>query len=157
MEHLCYDCALGETMSRIINLNNPGKVRNRNQRTIAEVLRHFAAKSELDEESKDMAALLVYALREIFASAEQTANAWEKRGYWMKADRFLRQWEWSKGSSANLEDVIRNDAWDLLPQLLSELIPRTADIRVKNITRPPSTWRGAYQRLMAEPPSELPW
>lgn len=144
-------------MSRIINLNNPGKVRNQNQRTIAELLRHFGEKTNIDVESKDMAASLVYALREINASTEQTASAWEKRGYWMKAERFLRKWSWAKELSINLEDVIRNDAWDLLPELLAQLLTYTADIQVKNMTRSKDTWQGAYKKLISEPPSELPW
>lgn len=144
-------------MSRIINLNSPAKVRNHHQRTVAEVLRHFAAKSEIDDDSKDMAALLVYALREIHASVEVTVVAWEKRDYWMKADRFMRQWEWSKEMAVNLEDVIRNDAWDLLPELLGQLVSYMTDIQVKKLTRPPETWQGAYQRLISESPSELPW
>lgn len=144
-------------MSRIVNLNNPAKIRSQNLRTIAEVLRHIASKISFDAESKDMAASLVFSLREIDASNEQTAAAWEKRGYWMKSERFLRKWTWSNEMALNLEDVIRNDAWDLLPDLLAELLSHTADIQVKNMTRSKDTWQGAYERLMAEPPSEIPW
>jgi hypothetical protein len=144
-------------MSRIVNLNSPAKVRSQNLRSIAEVLRHLADKTSFDAESKDMAASLVYFLQEINASTEQTAEAWEKRGYWMKAERFLRNWAWSIEMAANLEDVIRNDAWDLLPDLLGQLLTYTADIQVKNMTRSKDTWHGAYERLMAEPPSEIPW
>ncbi len=144
-------------MSRIVNLNSPAKVRSQNLRSIAEVLRHLADKTSFDAESKDMAASLVYFLHEINASTEQTAEAWEKRGYWMKAERFLRNWAWSIEMAANLEDVIRNDAWDLLPDLLGQLLTYTADIQVKNMTRSKDTWQGAYERLMAEPPSEIPW
>ena len=53
-------------MSRIININNPSKVRNQNQRTIAEILRRIGAKSTIDDESKDMVSTIVYLLREIF-------------------------------------------------------------------------------------------
>lgn len=144
-------------MSRIVNLNSPAKIRSQNLRSIAEMLRHFAAKKSFDAESKDMAASLVFSLQEINASTEQTANAWEKHGYWMKAERFLRKWAWSYEMAANLEDVIRNEAWDLLPELLGQLLTYTADIQVKNMTRSKDTWQGAYERLMAEPPSENPW
>ncbi len=75
----------------------------------------------------------------------------------MKAERFVRQWEWSAESSANIEDVIRNDAWDLLPELLADLFPRFADIQIKTMTRKADTWRGAYNQLMVQSPGELPW
>lgn len=144
-------------MSRVINTNVPGKVRSRNMRTIAEILRRVGAMAELDAEARDMFAALVFLLREIHASALETVEAWERRGYWMKADRFLRDWDWSAEMAANFEDVIRNDAWDLIPRLMGELVPHTADVQIKNMTRSPSAWRGAYQKLMSEPPRDLPF
>jgi hypothetical protein len=146
----------GGILSRVININSPGKLRNRNMRTVAEIMRRVGAKTTMDAETKDMTAALVFILREIHDSALVTVEAWEKRGYWMKADRFIRQWEWSEEMAANLEDVIRHEAWDLMPRLLAELIPRTADVQVKNLTRSPDIWRDAYQKLLAEPPKELP-
>lgn len=144
-------------MSQIININNPGRQRNNQRRTVAEILRRLGQKSTFDSEAKDMAAAMVFLLRDMFGSADKTANAWEKRGYWMKADRLLREWNWTGEMAANLEDVIRNDAWDLLPRLLGEMLPYTADVSVKSLTRPSSTWNGAYHKLLAEPPGDTPW
>lgn len=144
-------------MSRVINIDNPTKLRNQNRRTIAELLRRLSQKPQIDLEVKDMSATIVFGLRDISSGVEQTVLAWEKRDYWMKAERFVRQWEWTVESAANLEDVIRNDAWDLLPELLADLFPRFADIQIKSMTRKPDVWRGAYDRLMSEPPSESPW
>ncbi len=144
-------------MSRVINPNSPTKIRNQHRRTIAEILRRLSQKPEMDLEAKDMAAMLVYLLREINNGVTQTIEAWEKRGYWMKAERFLRQWEWTAESAANIEDVLRNNAWDLLPNLLAELFGQFADIQIKNMTRKSSAWQGAYQKLMSEPPGELPF
>lgn len=117
----------------------------------------MSAKQAVDNESKDMAAALVFLLREIHSGVIQSATAWEKRGYWMKADRFIREWQWTIEAAANIEDVIRNDAWDLLPRLMGELYPHTAEIELKKMTRPPSTWRGAYHRLLSEQPGAQPW
>jgi hypothetical protein len=144
-------------MSRVINVNSPSKRRNANQRTIAELLRRLSQKSTLDEDAKDMAATIVFCLDEIAQGVEQTVTAWEKRDYWMKAERFMRQWEWTAEMSANLDDVIRNEAWDLMPDLLAELFPRYADIQIKKMTRKPDVWQGAYRKLLAQPPAEPPW
>jgi len=126
-------------------------------RSIAEILRRVGAKTEMDNEAKDMFATLVYLMRGIYDSALITVEAWEKRGYWMKADRFMRDWEWSAEFASNFEDVIRNDAWDLVPRLMAELVPHTADVQIKNMTRSPSTWQGSYHKLLSEPPKELPF
>ncbi len=144
-------------MSRIINLNSPSKIRNRNRRTMAEILRHMSTKPEVDDETKDMTALIVYLLREIHAGIITAVEAWEKRGYWLKADRFMREWQWTLEMASNLEDVLRNESWDLLPGLLADLFPHTAEIKLKRFTRSASTWQGAYIRLMEEQPGELPW
>lgn len=144
-------------MSRIIHTESPTKIRNQYRRTIAEILRLLSEKSTLDAEARDMAAFLVYSLREIDGGVEQTATAWEKRGYWLKAERFMREWDWLKEAAANIEDVLRHDALDLLPELLADLFPRFSDIQLKTMTRKPDLWRGAHARLMAEPPSEMPW
>ncbi|MCA9965762.1 MAG: hypothetical protein KC423_16030 [Anaerolineales bacterium] len=144
-------------MSRVININNPSKVRNYHRRTIAEILRHLMGKTAVDAEATDMAATLVYALRGIEESVEQTAKAWEKRGYWMKSERFLRDWMWVRETAVNIEDVIRHEAWDLFPELMADLLSHFSDIELKSMTRKSDTWDGAFAKLMAEPPTELPW
>jgi hypothetical protein len=144
-------------MSRVINIDNPSKRRNANQRTIAELLRRLSEKNSLDEDVKDMASMIVFCLSDISEGVEQTVTAWEKRDYWMKAERFLRQWQWTGEVAANLDDVIRNKAWDLLPELLAELFPRYSDIQIKKMTRKPEVWKGAHRKLLEQPPFELPW
>jgi hypothetical protein len=144
-------------MSRVININNPTKIRNQNRRLIAELLRRLSQKPDVDTETKDMAAVMVFSLREIANGVEQSAAAWEKRGYWMKSERFIREWGWTGETAANLEDVIRNEAWDLLPRLLAEMFPRFADVQIKTMTKSPDTWQGAYKKLITQPPANLPY
>ena len=135
-------------MTRVINTASPGKQRNRLRRTIAEVLRHLMFKRRLDQESKDMAALLVFSLHGIADTVEATVSAWEKRNYFLKADRFRLEWEWVTPAARRLQEIIVNDRWEALPRELASLPPRFADIRIAKMTRPPSTWKGCYDLLM---------
>lgn len=144
-------------MSRIVNVENPSTVRNRHRRSIAEMLRRLSQMTAVNDEAKDMAAMIVFLLREIQEGVESSARAWEKRDYWLKAERFLRDWEWVKFAAADWEDVIRHEAWDLLPDLMADLFPRFADIQIKTMTRKPSLWRGAYGRLREQPPGKSPY
>lgn len=144
-------------MSRVINTDSPGKRRNYARRSIAEILRHLMQKGAIDAEARDMAAMLVFLLAEIRATVMESVEAWEKRGYWMKAERFMRDWEWIPEAAANIDDVLRHEAWDLLPELLGELSLHFDDIQVKSMTRKKSDWQGAYAKLLAEPPLELPY
>ena len=144
-------------MSRIVHVDSPTKIRNRNMRSIAEMLRRLMQKPQMDAEARDMAAMITLLLWEIADGVEKSAQAWEKRDYWMKAERFMRDWNWTAEIAANLEDVIRNEAWDLVPELMAELYPHFTDIQIKTMTRKASLWQGAHKKLLADPPREYPW
>jgi hypothetical protein len=137
-------------MSRVINSNSPGKVRNYHRRTIAELLRHLSRRPTVDDEAKDMAAAMVFALRGIHRSVLQTIVAWEKRNYWTKADRFMREWEWANHLSEELGRVLMEKDWPELSVVMVQLMPHFIDIETKKMTRPHSHWQGAYQRLLQD-------
>jgi len=137
-------------MSRVINTASPGKRRNQLRRTMAEILRHLALKQALDEEAKDMAAALVFCLRDIEGTIDAATSAWEKRNYFVKADRFRLQWEWVMPAAERLRALIVAEQWDRLPQELAMLAPHFADIRIVKMTRPASTWKSSYRLLKRE-------
>lgn len=135
-------------MSRVRNIANPGKERNQLRRTCAEVLRHLMFKRSLDDETKDMAAVLVFALEGIAETVEVTVEAWEKRNYFLKADRFRLEWEWARPAAARLRELIVEGRWERLPAELALLAPRFSDVRILKWTRQPDAWQGSYRRLM---------
>jgi hypothetical protein len=137
-------------MSRVISIDGPGKVRNRHRRTIAEALRRLSQKPQLDDEAKDLAALIVLSLHGIADTVDRTTDAWEKRDYFLKADRFREQWRWLEPTADELSGVIHEGQWDQLPSVLAGLMPHFADIRIKQMTRKPTLWQGAYERFMQE-------
>lgn len=137
-------------MGRVVNINNPTSVRNYQMRTAAELLRHLSQKTALDSETKDMAAQLALCLRAVDEGIESSALAWEKRDYWIKAEQLRQRWTWAGAYAARLEKLIRAEEWESLPQLLVELFPRFADIKITRLTREADAWEGAYQRLLSE-------
>ena len=140
-------------MSRVVNLDGPGKARNQLMRTSAEVIRHLSQKTELDEEACDMAALLVFCLREIDAGIDDSALAWEKRDYWVKAEQFRARWAWAGRAANELNMVVMRGAWEQLPGVLARLLPYFTEIKIVKLTRDSSLWRGAYNRLLQERPA----
>jgi len=134
-------------MARIINTASPGKVRNQHRRTIAELLRHLMLKRELDQDTMDMASTMVLSLRAIAGTIEITCEAWEKRNYFLKADRFRLDWEWVTPVADELEGIIVEGQWERLPLALASLAPRFGDIRIAKMTRPASVWEGGYREL----------
>jgi hypothetical protein len=120
-------------------------------RTLAEMLRRLAVKKQVDDETKDMAAAMVFILRDINAGVDTSAQAWEKRDYWLKADRFRRDWEWVQEAATEVENVVRSGNWEELPRFLMDLFPHFAAIRIKRFTRNPDLWDGAYAQLIERP------
>jgi len=137
-------------LSRLINSNSPSKIRNQNIRTIAELLRLLSQQKAIGPETKDMAATIVYALKGIDESVLTTVSAWEKRDYWTKADRFLREWAWAGMKAAELETIIVKNQWNRLPEIMAGLYPHFLEVNIKKQTRSPSQWRGAYQKLLKD-------
>lgn len=137
-------------MSRVVNTDGPGKRRNQLMRTAAEVLRLLSQKTEFDAEARDMASLLVYCLRQIDAGIDDSALAWEKRDYWVKAEQFRARWAWAGRAAEQLNLLVSGGQWDQLPSVLAGLLPHFTEIKIVKLTRNPELWQGAYERLMAE-------
>lgn len=135
-------------MSRIIATEGPGKIRSQHRRTIAEALRRLSMKQRMDDEVKDLAALIVLCLHRIADTIEQTTEAWEKRDYYLKADRFREEWRWVEPMADQLSAVIYEERWEQMPDALVQLMPYFSDVTIKKMTRQPSLWQGAYKRFM---------
>ncbi|MGH2543101.1 MAG: hypothetical protein ACRDIB_09900 [Ardenticatenaceae bacterium] len=138
-------------MSRIVHAHgSPATQRNRLRRTIAEALRRLLEKPTLDQESKDLTALIVFSLRAIGENIDSSARAWEKRDYYLKADRFRRDWEWVGPLERLLTNALLYEQWDELPSLYVQLLAQFQDVNVSKLTRSVGLWEGAYQRLMSD-------
>ena len=74
-------------MSRIIHTKGtPTTQRNRLRRSIAEALRHLLTKTEFDAESQDLTAFIVFCLQDIQQNVNRSAQAWQKKNYYLKAE-----------------------------------------------------------------------
>ncbi len=138
-------------MSRIIHADgSPATRRNRLRRTVAEALRRLLDKPRVDAESKDLVALIVFALREIEDNVDASAKAWEKRDYYVKADRFRLEWAWLAPMERLLTQALVSEQWNELPSLFAQLTAQFQDVTVNKLTRSEQVWQGAHERLLAE-------
>nr|MBN1228960.1 hypothetical protein [Anaerolineae bacterium] len=137
-------------MSRVIRTDGPGKERTSLMRTSAEAIRRLSQKATIDDDAKDMVALLVYCFRQIDRGIDESVRAWEKRNYWVKAEQFRLRWAWVGQAALDLESLIRAQDWDRIPAVLVGLLPHFEEITVSRLTRSPDIWEGAYQRLIRE-------
>jgi hypothetical protein len=136
-------------LTRIIATESVGQQRHNLRRTIAEALRRLATKQTFDQESLDLAALIVFSLRRLEQGVDQTATAWEKRDYYLKADRFRLEWEWLDDTAYALETALLLGNHDRVPEILVTLFPRFADITIARYTRSSKLWEGCFRRLQS--------
>lgn len=139
-------------MSRVINTDSPGKRRNQLMRTCAELMNRLTRKNEVDDDTRNMLAMLVFCLRQIDEGIEESSIAWEKRDYWMKAEEFRQRWAWAGRYADKLKELIFSENWAELPDMMLKLLPHFSDIKVTKLTRSPSLWQDAYERLLEEKP-----
>lgn len=98
-------------MSRIINPDSAGKERTHLSKAIVLAVREMALLSEPGTESLDLAAFIVLALEKIAGTIDISVAAWEKRGYWVKADKFRMEWAWAGQFAGKMRAALKNNDW----------------------------------------------
>src|SRR4030067_1216440 len=96
-------------MSRIVQIDGVGKQRTFLTRSILQAIQELMRQQEINLKTKDLAAYIVLALQEVHETIQSTGAAWEKRDYWLKADRFRMEWEWTGSLSDQLERAVLSD------------------------------------------------
>ena len=95
-------------MSRVINPEGVGKLRNQLCRQIIIAIRTLMQQEEITLQSKDIAAFIGLSLIELYKTIDVTVTPWEKRGYWVKADRFRMEWEWTEAYAKKMYSALMN-------------------------------------------------
>lgn len=95
-----------------------------------------------------MVAFLVFNLRGIYTTIDESAHAWDERNYWKKAENLREKWRWSRTSADALEDALAAGRWVEVQHLLIDLVPHFSGVTVASITRDADWWCGAYRALM---------
>jgi TRAP-type mannitol/chloroaromatic compound transport system substrate-binding protein len=62
------------------------------------------------------------------------------------------QWAWVGGAAARVEQLVRSEQWDQLPQQMITLLKHFSDITITRFTRTAEAWEGAYEKLLKETP-----
>lgn len=134
-------------MSRVINPNAPGKDRNRLKKGIALALRELSKSTEINARTRDLVAFLVLALEGIEETVEVTCSAWEKRDYWIKADRFRREWEWAGRLGKELRPLVLCNDWDAIAAFSPRIFQHVGDVKISERHRMGQPWLSAWEEL----------
>jgi hypothetical protein len=136
-------------MSRIINPESAGKDRARLSKSIVLAIRELARQTEPGAEARDLAAFITLALQAIHEGIDASVSAWEKRGYWVKADRFRMDWNWAGEHGRKFEAALRAEDWAAIAALAGQTAQRLSKVQIAPNHRLGKPWAGAYDRLLA--------
>jgi hypothetical protein len=134
-------------LSRIINPDSAGKERLRLTKAVVLAIRELAQQSEPGEETRDLAAFISIALGIIAGTIDISVAAWEKRGYWVKADKFRMEWAWTEQLAEKMRNAVLADEWAEVAQHAGRIAQRLSKITVApghHLGRP---WVGAWREL----------
>ena len=135
-------------MGRVINPESAGKERTRLTKAIVLAIRELARQPAPSLDSRDMAAFIAMALEEIASGIDVSVLAWEKRDYWVKADRFRLDWLWAGQYGAKMRAAVLADDWETIAEVLAQTAQKLSKVQIAAHHRLGTPWVGAYQALV---------
>lgn len=137
-------------MSRVINPETAGKERNRLTRAIVLSIRELMGQNEPNDTTRDLAAFISLALIAIDETIDSSVAAWEKRGYWVKADRYRMEWLWSGKYGKEMGEAVLNDDWQNVAIIAAKTAEKLKQIKIPQRHRLGKPWVGAYHQLRSQ-------
>jgi hypothetical protein len=134
-------------LGRVIQTESGSRERTRLSQSIVLALRELMKQSNPDDNSRDLVAYISLALSKIFSTVDASVTAWEKKGYWLKADRFRREWEWTEQTSDILAKAVRGDDWATIALQAAQVGQKLIKVKVTVRNRLGTPWVGAYELL----------
>ena len=137
-------------MGRVINPDGSGKERTKLTKSIVKAIRQLMIQSKPDQNTRDLAAFIVLGLENIYKSIDISVLAWEKRGYWVKADRFRIDWEWTSHISKQMKEALINENWAEIAILSAKTAQKFNNVKIAENNRIGEPWIGAYEKLLGK-------
>ena len=134
-------------MSRLINSESAGKDRTRLTKTVVIAIRELLRQKEPGDLSRDSTACILMSLDEIYDTVDASVEAWEKRGYWLKADRFRMDWQWTKIIADQMRPLVLSENYGELIPLMVQVLQALESVKVSENHRLGTPWTGAWDRL----------
>jgi hypothetical protein len=134
-------------LSRVIHLDGVGKQRTQLTRAVVLALRELMQQQQADEQTRDLAAFISLALEAIHETIDTSVDAWEKRGYWLKADRFRMEWAWTEKFSQAIRKALMVGDWAALAVSAGQVAEKLKDVKVPQRHRLGTPWVGAWKKL----------
>jgi hypothetical protein len=137
-------------MSRVINPDSTGKQRTQLSKAIVLAVRELARQNDVTDQTRDLAAFIAIALQIIADGIDVSVTAWEKRDYWVKADKFRMEWAWAGQIAEKMRASVLSEDWASVATLSAQVAQKLAKVQVSENHRLGKPWVGAYKELNAK-------
>lgn len=137
-------------MSRIIQTDGVGKERNRLLKAIVISIRELMKQSIVSSTTRDLAAFISNALLAVHDTVERSVAPWEKRDYWVKADKFRMEWAWTLDVGNRMLAATQDEDWGNVAILAAEVGQRLGKIKVSERHRMGKPWVGAWDLMQKD-------
>ncbi len=134
-------------MSRVINPESAGKERTQLTKGIVLAIRELARQADPGAESRDMAAFIALALASISEGIDVSVAAWEKRGYWVKADKFRMEWLWTGILADKMKVAVLAEDWATIAVTMTQVAAKLNKVIITANHRLGRPWVGAWKKL----------
>ena len=134
-------------MSRVINPDSAGKERTRLTKAVVIAIRELARQTDTGSDARDLAAFIAIALQTIADGIDVSVLAWEKRDYWVKADRFRMEWAWAGQMGGKMKSALLADDWAGVAMLSTQIANKLSKVKVSDNHHMGKPWVGAYKQL----------
>lgn len=137
-------------MGRVINIHSAGKERTRLSKATVIAIRELMRQSDVNDQTKDLAAFIALSSEAISNTIEPSISAWEKRGYWVKADRFRLEWSWAEILGAKMRQSTLDEDWPTVASTVAQIAEKLRNVNVSERHRMGTPWVGAWKKLQDE-------
>jgi hypothetical protein len=135
-------------LARIIKTGSAGKDRLLLEKGIVIAIRELAKQTSTDKTTNDLVAFIAISLIAIGDTIDESVVAWEKRGYWVKADKYRMEWSWTTRMGEDLKNAAINDDWGRVAQITAQVAQKMSKVNVSPRNRLGTPWVGSWERLI---------
>lgn len=135
-------------MGRIIKTGSAGKDRLLFEKCIVIAIRELAKQTSTDNTTRDLVAYIAISLIAIGNTIDKSVLAWEKRGYWVKADKYRMEWSWTTRMGEDLKNAVIKDDWGNVAQITAQVTQKMSKVNVSSRNRLGTPWVGSWERLI---------
>jgi hypothetical protein len=134
-------------LTRLIKTGSAGKDRILLEKGIVLAIRELARQPGMNEVTRDLLAYIALSLLSIGETIDASVAAWEKRGYWVKADHYRMEWTWASRFGDEMKQAILMEDWAEVARITGQVTQKLSKVKIAQRNRMGTPWMGTYRKL----------